>query len=141
MTGFVLAGDTSGQVTIAAPAVAGTTTLTLPATTGTVLNDATVGVCRAWVNFNGTGTPAIRASFNVSSITDNGTGDYTVNFTNALSDANYTTTFAGGQKTVQWGLYIGASSYGSTTTGHRFFTVTPADNAVDTIFVSLAFFR
>jgi hypothetical protein len=45
--------------------------------------------CRAWVNFNGTGTVAIRASFNVSSITDNGTGDYTVNFTNALADANY----------------------------------------------------
>jgi hypothetical protein len=45
--------------------------------------------CRAWVNFNGTGTVAIRASFNVTSITDNGTGDYTVNFTNALPDANY----------------------------------------------------
>jgi hypothetical protein len=46
-------------------------------------------LCRAWVNFNGTGTPAIRASFNVSSITDNGTGDYTVNFTTALPDINY----------------------------------------------------
>jgi hypothetical protein len=45
--------------------------------------------CRAWVNFNGTGTVAIRASGNVSSITDNGTGDYTVNFTNAMPDANY----------------------------------------------------
>jgi hypothetical protein len=45
--------------------------------------------CRAWVNFDGTGTPAIRASFNVSSITDNGTGDYTVNFTTAMPDANY----------------------------------------------------
>lgn len=45
--------------------------------------------CRAWVNFNGTSTVAIRASFNVSSITDNGTGDYTINFTNALPDANY----------------------------------------------------
>lgn len=43
----------------------------------------------AWVNFNGTGTVAIRSSYNVSSITDNGTGDYTVNFTTALSDANY----------------------------------------------------
>jgi hypothetical protein len=41
------------------------------------------------VNFNGTGTVAIRASYNVSSITDNGTGDYTVNFTTALADANY----------------------------------------------------
>jgi hypothetical protein len=46
-------------------------------------------MCRAWVNFNGTGTVAIRASGNVSSITDNGTGDYTVNFTTAMSDANY----------------------------------------------------
>jgi hypothetical protein len=45
--------------------------------------------CRAWVNFNGTGTVAIRAAGNVSSITDNGTGDYTVNFTTALPDANY----------------------------------------------------
>ena len=45
---------------------------------------------RAWVNFNGTGTVAIRASGNVSSITDNGTGDYTVNFTTAMPDANYT---------------------------------------------------
>jgi len=45
--------------------------------------------CRAWVNFNGTGTPAIRASGNVSSITDNGEGDYTINFTNALPDVNY----------------------------------------------------
>ena len=45
--------------------------------------------CRAWVNFNGTGTVAIRASFNVTSITDNNTGDYTVNFTTAMPDANY----------------------------------------------------
>ncbi len=45
--------------------------------------------CKAWVNFNGTGTVAIRASYNVTSITDNGTGDYTVNFTTALADANY----------------------------------------------------
>ena len=46
----------------------------------------------AWVNFNGTGTVAIRSSYNVSSITDGGTGAYVVNFTNALSDANYAVT-------------------------------------------------
>lgn len=46
-------------------------------------------LAKAWVNFNGTGTVAIRASGNVSSITDNGTGDYTVNFTSAMADANY----------------------------------------------------
>lgn len=50
---------------------------------------ATAYGCRAWVNFNGTGTVAIRASGNVSSITDNATGDYTVNFTTAMPDANY----------------------------------------------------
>jgi hypothetical protein len=44
------------------------------------------------VNFNGTGTVAIRAAFNVSSIQDNGTGDYTVNFTTAMPDVNYTAT-------------------------------------------------
>ena len=50
---------------------------------------ATAFVCRAWVNFNGSGTVAINASGNVSSITDNGMGDYTVNFTTAMPDANY----------------------------------------------------
>ena len=53
--------------------------------------------CRAWVNFNGTGTVAIRASGNVSSITDNNTGDYTVNFTNALADANYAVVVGAGE--------------------------------------------
>jgi len=48
--------------------------------------------CRAWVNFDGTGTVAIRGSGGVSSITDNGTGDYTVNFSTALVDANYAIT-------------------------------------------------
>jgi hypothetical protein len=46
-------------------------------------------LCKAWVNFNGSATVAIRGSYNVSSITDNGTGDYTVNFTTAMPDANY----------------------------------------------------
>lgn len=50
---------------------------------------------RAWVNFNGTGTVAIRASGNVSSITDNGVGDYTVNFLISLEDTNYAPTFGG----------------------------------------------
>lgn len=68
-------------------------TLTTPninsAQFATVSGTAPIYPCRAWVNFNGTGTVAIRASGNVSSITDNGVGDYTVNFTTAMSDANY----------------------------------------------------
>jgi hypothetical protein len=51
--------------------------------------------CRAWVNFNGTGTVAIRGSGNVSSITDNGVGIYTVNFTTAMPDVNYATVITG----------------------------------------------
>jgi len=108
MASIVLAGSSSGSVTVAAPAAAGSTTLTLPAVTGTVVTSATAAAnvpkptalstasgsapsfsARAWVNFNGTGTVAIRASANVSSITDNGTGDYTVNFATAMADANY----------------------------------------------------
>jgi hypothetical protein len=52
-------------------------------------------LCRAWVNFNGTGTPAIRASFNASSVTDRGTGTYTINLTNPLPDANMAVAFGG----------------------------------------------
>ena len=50
-------------------------------------------LCRAWVNFNGVTTATIRASFNVSSVTRNAAGDYTVNFTNSLPDANYSPVF------------------------------------------------
>lgn len=49
-------------------------------------------LCRAWVNFNGQGTVAIRAAFNVSSITDNGVGTYTVNFATPMPDTNYAVT-------------------------------------------------
>ena len=56
---------------------------------------ATAFGCRAWVNFNGTGTVAIRASGNVSSITDNNVGSYTVNFTTAMPDINYCAVFGG----------------------------------------------
>jgi hypothetical protein len=70
-------------------------TLTTPsinsAQVPTVVGTAPLYMCRAWVNFNGTGTVAIRASGNVSSITDLNTGEYTVNFTTAMPDANYCT--------------------------------------------------
>ena len=88
-------------------------TITLPDATGTLLNSDGDGssltgisagadtslsnlsstgeskVCQAWVNFDGTGTPSIRDQHNVSTITDNGTGNYTINFTNNLANANY----------------------------------------------------
>jgi hypothetical protein len=67
--------------------VNGTSGLTFPDTT--TLASAGQASVKAWVNFNGTGTPAIRAAYNVSSITDDATGIYTLNFTTALPDANY----------------------------------------------------
>ena len=49
------------------------------------------GSAKAWVNFNGTGTVAIREDSNVASLTDEGTGDYSISFTSALTDVNYCT--------------------------------------------------
>ena len=91
----------TGTFTLLAPSTSTNRTLTLPDSAGTVATaestlsqfnasgSAPVYACRAWVNFNGTGTVAIRASGNVTSITDNGVGLYTVNFTTAMPDANY----------------------------------------------------
>jgi len=74
-------------------------------------------LCRAWVNFNGTGTVAINAQFNVSSITDNGTGDYTVNFSNAMSDANFcadgTSSYASTPNSIGWDVQLGSQATGS----------------------------
>ena len=90
MSSLTLLGDTSGSVVLDAPAVAGSTTLTLPTTSGTVLASGSTGVCRAWVKFNGTTTPpTINASYNVTSVTRASTGVFTVTFTNALPTANF----------------------------------------------------
>tara|TARA_B110000881_G_C18506061_1_gene479618 strand:+ start:205 stop:573 length:369 start_codon:yes stop_codon:yes gene_type:complete len=65
-------------------------------------------VASAWCNFNGTGVVAIRDSYNVSSITDNGTGDYTVNFAVALANANYSVSIGAASTTsVSAGFYGG----------------------------------
>jgi hypothetical protein len=73
------------------------------------------GLCRAWVNFNGTGTVAIRAAHNVSSITDNGTGNYTVNFATAMPDVNYAV--LGGAQPSDAALYV--VSFSNYTSGTR----------------------
>ena len=85
--------STISQAGLDAPLSLTSPTLTTPnfnsAQVATVSGTAPLYMCRAWVNFDGTGTPAIRASGNVTSITDNGTGDYTVNFTTAMPDINF----------------------------------------------------
>ena len=84
-----VATESGGTVTVAPNNV---TFAAIHAGIKTALNasgDAPVYACRAWINFNGTGTPAARGSGGVSSLTDNGTGQYTVTFTNALPDSHY----------------------------------------------------
>jgi hypothetical protein len=72
---------------------------------------------RAWVNFNGTGTVAIRESGNVSSITDNTTGDYTINFTTAMPDANYSVSGTSSSFSIATvrGIFVNTSTAPSTT--------------------------
>jgi len=98
-------------------------------------------MARAWVNFNGTGTVAIRASGNVSSITDNGTGDYTVNFTVAMSDANYV--IVGSTVGSDNGAtFVDSRGAAPTTAGARFGTwSTIAGSTADRNFVNIAIFR
>ena len=71
----------------------------------------------AWVNFNGTGTVAIRDSENVSSITDGGAGDYTVNFTTAMSNTNYSQVWSAGVGAGGGSYYFPTIFFAPTTTG------------------------
>lgn len=111
---------------------------------------ATAYGCRAWVNFNGTGTVAIRASGNVTSITDNGVGNYTVNLTTAMPDANYAVTFGvgGGGSTLNASLVAGvltSTQYGTasnkTTTALQFTTGDYTATLRDLGEIYVAFFR
>lgn len=101
------------------------------------------GSAKAWVNFNGKGTVAIRASYNVSSITDNGTGDYTINFTNALSNANYCASLSAGNDVILSGIYTAAgreAQSAPTTTSFRMST-TNFDIFADLAYVYAAFYN
>jgi len=96
-------------------------------------------LCRAWVNFDGQGTVAIRADFNVSSITDNGTGDYTLNFTNVMPDANYCLvgTAGNGNTNNRFVSQVRSVAVGSLRIG----TIDGANSVIDPGFVFIAIFR
>jgi hypothetical protein len=99
---------------------------------------ATAYGCRAWVNFNGIDTVSIRTSGNVSSITDNGTGLYSVNFTTSMPDANYTCFVANDLGSSDgWSNYITLST-GNASIGTR---KAPGVGTRDTAVVSVAIFR
>jgi hypothetical protein len=101
------------------------------------------GRAKAWVNFDGTGTVAIRAQYNVSSITDNGTGDYTVNFATALSDANYAV--AGAASNVSAGgtakSLLVSETTAPSTTAVRVVTALGTSGNFDTLYTNVSIFR
>jgi len=139
-SGLVQTADTSGALDLQTN---GTTALGFD-TSGVLSFNSGYGSaakaygCRAWVNFNGTGTVAIRASGNVSSITDNGTGDYTVNFTTAMPDVNYAYEFSGGGA-VSSGTMVYQGS--TQTTSSLRYTLASTIAAQDASTQCVAFFR
>lgn len=139
------ASQTLTNKTLTTPTIA--TIKSASASTPTVFQDSNgtqVGtLCRAWVNFNGTTSPGtIRAQFNVSSVTKNSTGDYTVNFINAFSDTNYAAVGSCGSGTP--GVSDSASSvriYAPSAGSQQIRTITDAGATTDPDRVLLAVFR
>jgi len=142
--GIAVTGDTSGIMQLATNN--GTTAVEIDASQVFKFNSgygsvATAYGCRAWVNFNGTGTVAIRASGNVSSITDNGTGDYTVNFTNAMPDADFAAVAGAGNDNVNTTYFNQMFRATPTTSSVRFATTDGAGTSADRSRITVAIFR
>jgi hypothetical protein len=138
--GTQIVTDTSGTLDIKTGSGSGATAVTVDGSQNLSFNSgygsaAVAYGCRAWVNFNGTGTVAIRASGNVTSITDNGVGDYTVNFTTAMPDVNF----------ASFVTSVSASysniSNANTTTSIRIIIVAFTGASLDSALVSAAIFR
>jgi hypothetical protein len=135
--GLIQSADTSGALQLQTNG----TTVASTATNGDFAfnsgygSAATAYGCRAWVNFNGTGTVAIRASGNVSSITDNGIGQYTVNFSTAMPDANYAIVKQDNER--------GVGETGTPATGSCLVIVraNTSDSTADAAYVYVAVFR
>jgi hypothetical protein len=97
--------------------------------------------CRAWVNFNGTGTVATRGSGNVSSITDNGTGDYTVNIDVDMPDANYSANLAAASSALGNNLCIRISGSTVSTSNVRVTIASGTGSLADCETVCVSVFR
>jgi hypothetical protein len=119
-------------------------TLTTPtinsAQVATVSGTAPLYMARAWVNFNGTGTVAIRGSANVSSITDNNVGRWTVNFSTSMPDANYSTVVTCNFE-VDVGIPCNTNSTATGSVQVTSYRPYPYNAYVDVSTVSVAIFR
>jgi hypothetical protein len=117
-------------------------TVPSPAALSTASGSAPSYSARAWVNFNGTGTVAIRASGNVSSITDNGVGDYTMNFTTAMPDADYAVCLGGNHLSAVYArVNLRNMSVSPTTSAIRFLTCQLGATQADMDYVDVSIFR
>ena len=130
--------------------MAGTLTISTlsDGTNSTSATNCIQGSAKAWVNFNGTGTVAIRASYNVTSITDNGVGNYTVNFTSSLSDTNYAVQGTCNNSSAGSGNIAGIYSTANSGTGTSITTsnckvlvLNDGAAATDVAYVCFSFFR
>ena len=134
-------GSGTGTFTLASPNSNTSRAITLPDVDGELLTStgdgsALTGVVspvKAWVKFNGTGAVAVISSFNVSSITDNGTGLYTVNFTTALASADYVLSGVARRPTTddQTGVVLPRLGTSPTTTAVQFATLGGGASKVD----------
>lgn len=145
VTGLSVGGLPDGSINnadLATDAVSTSKILNGAVTTAKMGSAEQSGLAKAWVNFNGTSTVAIRASFNVSSITDNGTGSYTVNLTTAMVDANgsaIATTWRNTTSTPDQSSQTQAYQSGASTVDIR--TYNTAATATDHGFINVAIFR
>lgn len=147
-SGIVSTADTSGTLELQS---AGTTKLTVASTGVTVADNlsfnsgygssAVAYGCRAWVAFNGTGTIAIYASGNVTSITDGGTGIYSVVMTNAMPDSNYAVAISVGRGATNTTLVDTSARATPTTTTFSFAASTSAFALVDANYAYASVFR
>jgi hypothetical protein len=147
--GTAISTDTSGTLNIVTGSGSGATAVTVDGSQNVTVNGnmsfnsgygsaAVAYGCRAWVNFNGTSTVAIRGSANVTSITDSGTGAYIVNFTNAMPDVNYSVVGAVGPA-LAGGECLNITSL--TTSGATIATTNNATGLLDRANVSVAILR
>lgn len=114
-------------------------------TNSTSATNPILGSAKAWVNYKGTATRGINASYNVSSVTFNATGDYTVNFTSSFADANYSSVGTC-QTTASFAVVLKLATTGQTSSAANILTAyqsgsTGQDLTVDSGLICMAFYR
>ena len=130
------ASDLARLMTSGSTAVHGEAGVTASGSTGLTTN-LQQGLAKSWVNFNGTGTIAARDSLNNASLTDNGTGYYTITLTNAMGNANYSCTFGDGEGTSSSGMRF-LMDAGSTTSSQEIYGRNVSNSAADCAAASMA---